>query len=229
MRIATIIICLLWASPSFMHAQYMTEVPHQSSKYYKEMFPPCIDTVKLLVVLPSQLSLAQIDTLVKEHQGIDLNKIQEYHIKTTEEAVIKVQQYVKMYHINCELVPKGAYSLDKYPASLYPLVVYPDSMVIDRYFVTFGYHIHDVAHDVNYGYLMGADPDLHDKYFKQLSTYISKLKKKKAKIASDPEASLKAETQIYQNQKLNKRMINYLAFPLGFAVAVGTFLLILTN
>lgn len=229
MRFTAIVFYLGLMLMSLVQAQYMTEVPHETSKYYKEMFPPNIDSVKLLVVLPTKLSRAEVDTLAKGQLGADVNKMYEYHLKTTDEIVANVLDHIKKYQINCDIVYKDAYNLEAYPASKYPLVVYPDSMLVDRYLVTFGYHIHDMVHRNNYGYLMGADPDFDNKYFKQLATYIDKLKEKKVKLGTGAEASLKAETKIYKSQKRNKILTNYVALPLVFVAAIGGFLFLLTQ
>ena len=239
MRYTFVILAFLMAVPGYVFSQYLTDEPHPTSKYYKEMFPANIDEVKLLVLLPKKLPQNIVDSLLKNQSEIDANRIYENHLQTTEETIKLIPELVKKYNINCEIIKKEDYNTSSFPVAQYPLLVYPDSMLVNRYFVTFGYHIQDVQNSKKYGYAKGSDPDIHENYFKQLAKYSKDIKKKKERLLSNLDSSKatasdtlaiapKAEQKIYARQKNSKILLQYVALPLAFVVAIGVAVLAIT-
>lgn len=221
-----IIIGLFLSMSISLFSQHHVDTVHVPSKYYKEMFPGNVDEQKLLVILPKVLTKQEVDSLLKGHSASELQMIYDEHVTNTNKVIKNVADYVKEFNINCDVVQRENYSLDSFPASKYPLVVYPDSMIMNHHLAVFGYHLKDVQNNKNYGYVMGDDADFHYKYFKQLSKYISKLKLKKSHLAKEPNASYIAETKIYKTQKRNKVWLNYVAMPVGFVISMVAILIV---
>jgi hypothetical protein len=226
MNINKIIIGLFLSVSFSVLSQHHLDTVHVPSKYYKEMFPGNVDEQKLLVVLPKVLTKQEVDSLLKGHSESELQLIYDEHVASTNKAIKNIEEYVKLNNIDCEVVSKEKYSVDSFPVSKYPFIIYPDSMVMNHHFAVFGYHLKDVQNNKNYGYVMGDDADFHYKYFKQLSKYISKLKLKKSHLAKEPNASYIAETKIYKTQKRNKVWLNYVAMPVGFVLSIVAILIV---